>query len=150
MRHRLMLMLLLVLLLGVSSAWAAEPTLARTGPWTLTFYLEPNHTIAATQCVTFTKTSDQVGEANSGTWSSSSFAGWSGEWYQEGDKFHFYGFTSSGLATHEEGSLISSARGFGEFDHYVPGATSSAGGFALVKVSTCPVAAVRAGGDPSK
>jgi hypothetical protein len=136
--------------LFVSSAMAAEPNLA--GSWNVTFYLEPNHTTPNTQCVVFIKDGSQVGESNSGTWTSPSVSGWSGEWFQEGEQIQWYGFTSSGLATSETGSLQTNSKGSAVFNHFISGTTSSAGATVMSRVSSCPAAAPKSSGsdDPAK
>jgi hypothetical protein len=134
----------------VSTALAAEPQLA--GSWKLTFYLEPGHTLGASQCLVFTKQGNQVGEPNSGTWTSPTFPGWTGEWFQDkGDHFQFYGFTSGGLATSAYGALVSNNIAAGEFNHFTPGVTSSAGAILLNRVHSCTTSPLAPNGsdDPS-
>lgn len=148
-----------VLLLAASAAPAFAQELAgaavnSVGHWRVTFFLEPNHSTGATQCISFTKTGTILGEPRSGRWTSPTFAGWTGQWIQEGDHFRFYGVTSS-LGTAEFGAMINSNSFSGEFAHFskTNGATSSAGSFQATRVSTCGTSlAAPAGGstDPGR
>jgi hypothetical protein len=117
---------------------ASEPDLS--GSWSITFYIEPGHTQAATQCVVFTTTrTEHSGEERSGTWASPSFPGWRGTWQQDGDHFQWYGFAAAALASSEFGHLPSSRIISGEFNHFLSptGATSSAGGWVGTRVTEC-------------
>lgn len=124
------------------------------GSWRFSFFLEPNHSTGATQCLVFTKTGGVAGEPNSGTWTSPTFSGWKGQWIQEGDRVRIFGFTSSGLATSEHGGLLVSANSMaGEFDHFnSPGKVSSSGAWTASKVSSCSSSSAATSsvtGDPS-
>jgi hypothetical protein len=116
-----------------------EPTLE--GSWSITFYLEPDHSAGATQCVIFTTTRTQPsGEERSGTWMSPSFPGWHGEWLQDGDHVQWFGFTGeAALASSEFGHLPSNRVISGEFNHFFApdGTTSSAGGWVAKSVKAC-------------
>jgi hypothetical protein len=131
-----------VFLLSVSNSAqeSAEPKLA--GTWQITFYLEPNHSQGATQCVSFTTTVTESSAEFSGRWSSSTFPGWEGSWRQDGDHIQWYGFTRGGLATSEFGHLPSNTVISGEFNHFIPpgGTTSSDGGWVATRVSQCLIA----------
>jgi hypothetical protein len=111
------------------------------GSWSITFYLEPEHTQGGTQCVVFRTTRiERSGEERSGTWASPSFPGWHGEWQQDGDHVQWFGFTrAAALATSEFGHLPSNRIISGEFNHYIPpdGATSTAGGWVASRVKQC-------------
>lgn len=124
--------------LFTSSAAVQRPS--AEGSWRIIFHLEPNHSRGATQCVEFTTTGEVVGEPLSGTWVSTTFAGWRGQWIQEGDHVRWYGFTSGGLATSEFGHLPSNNAMSGEFTHFLPpdGVTSTAGGWRARRVQDCP------------
>jgi hypothetical protein len=110
-----------------------------SGSWKFTFYLEPNHTTGATQCLVFTPTGRILSEAKSGTWTSPTFSGWKGQWIQEGDRVRIVGFTSGGLATSENNGLLISANSMsGEFDHFFSSTGySSSGAWYATKVSSC-------------
>lgn len=118
-----------LLLMGFgSAAFAASPV----GQWNVTFYLEPGLTTGATQGICF---------LSNGTWYSSTFSGWNGDWFQKGDRLRWYGGTGS-LATAEFGQFLGGIRIGGEFAHFfVPGTppvTSSRGNwYALKASSTC-------------
>jgi hypothetical protein len=127
------------------------------GSWSITFYLEPEHTQGGTQCVVFktTRVEPSGGEERSGTWTSPSFPGWHGEWQQDGDHVQWFGFTrAAALATSEFGHLPSNRIISGEFNHYLPpdGTTSSAGGWVASRVKQCPLGAVSEGAnsDPAQ
>jgi hypothetical protein len=118
---------------------STEPNLE--GSWSITFYLEDEHTEGATQCVVFTTTQTAPsGEERNGTWTSPSFSGWQGTWQQDGDHIQWYGFTdAAALATSEFGHLPSNSIISGEFNHFIPpnGTTSSAGGWVAKRVEDC-------------
>jgi hypothetical protein len=118
---------------------STEPNLA--GSWSITFYLEDEHTEGATQCVVFTTTKTAPsGEEMEGTWTSPSFSGWQGTWQHDGDYVQWYGFTdAAALATSEFGHLPSNSIISGEFNHFIPpdGTTSSAGGWVAKRVADC-------------
>jgi hypothetical protein len=124
-----------------AQAWAGSPSVE--GSWNVTFYLEPTRVSGATQCIVYTKVPGTVaGVPSSGTWTSPTFAGWSGQWIQLGDHIRWFGITG-GLATTESVS----------FNHFstANATTSSAGSFKMVRVASCPAGAARsAGGDPSR
>src|SRR6266498_1338162 len=55
------------------------------GNFQVTFYSDPFHIPTATQCLVFKKgIAPIVGLSNSGTWFATTFAGWQGQWVQEG------------------------------------------------------------------
>ena len=147
----LMCLLLCFLLVSLAPLSASEPT--TVGSWNVTFYLEPGHALGATQCVVFTLTGGIVGEPISGTWLSTTFVGWNGQWFQEGDRVQWYGFTDAGLATSEFGQLVHNNLMAGEFNHFLPpdGVTSSAGSWKVARTASCPAAASSApfGADPA-
>lgn len=129
------------------------------GSWNITFFLEPNHTQGATQCVEFTlNPGSVVGEPLEGQWSSPTFSFWSGDWFQEGEHVQWYGSTSGALATSEYGDLASSQNSQGKFNHFSLGApgssTSSAGAWTGTRVESCSrdamtFGAFSSGGDPA-
>jgi hypothetical protein len=135
----------------------AAPVPSIVGSWRVTFYLEPNHTVGGTQCVTFVQNPIQVGEPASGRWFSTTFPGWQGKWIQEADSVRWYGFTGS-LATAESSGFTASANLMtGEFIHFFPTAgttTSSSGAWSATRVPFCPTSTVGStaapqSGDPS-
>ena len=141
---------LAVCLLFVSSAMAAGPEFA--GTWTVTFYPLPNlQTASATQCVVFTKDGSQLSVANSGTWTSPSFSGWSGGWYQIGNDFQWYGFFGSGTGNITiSGSMAIHTIATGVFADNSPGVTNNLGSVVMKKVSACPAVRTSGSGDPTK
>jgi len=123
------------------------------GAWNLLFFLEPNHTSGAKQCLVFSVTGGVDGEPLSGTWFSPTFAGWNGTWIQEGDRVNLSGSTDAGLATWEDGEFNVKTQIAGQFQHEFAsgssGVLSSAGAFRLQKISACPSAAAASGVDPA-
>jgi hypothetical protein len=139
MKMKTLLGLIVGVILAVSAGtvWA-EPQLVpgpigSTAQWRVQFFLEPNHVAGAIQCILFRKTGGVVGEPNSGSWTSPSFAGWMGQWFQEGDHVQWYGSTSARLGTAEFGGLITGSICTGEFAHFATpsGNTSTAGAWAM-------------------
>lgn len=123
------------------------------GIWNVTFYLEPGRGTGATQCIVFKSVPGIVaGVPTSGTWTSPTFPGWSGQWIQLGDHVRWFGVTSS-LATTESGNL-QGARTFGgvSFNHFAKSnaATSSAGSWTAVRVASCARYNTANEDDPSK
>ncbi|HET6376365.1 MAG TPA: hypothetical protein VFF88_09975 [Methylocella sp.] len=104
------------------------------GLWKVTFYLEPGLSLGASQNICFL--------AN-GTWYSTTFSNWKGDWFQKGDRLRWYGRTSS-LGTAEFGQFIANRSFGGEFAHFrasssTPPLTSSRGNYYGVFSSTsCP------------
>ncbi len=128
LKKLLMVLVPSLLLMGMGNALAASPV----GQWNVTFYLEPGLTTAATQGICFT---------SSGTWFSTTFSSWNGDYFQKGDRFRWYGHTSGGLGTAEFGQFVHNAQIAGEFAHFFPGTppvTSSRGNWRASKVgNTC-------------
>jgi hypothetical protein len=137
--------------LGATPALAVSPVVS--GSYNVTFYPEPYRLTAATQCVVFTPGNlplpfaPGVGVTTYGTWTSPTFAGWSGQYFQEGDHIRWYGFTTGGLATSETGNTLDATAtnnvtavliGGQDFNHFLRGATSSIGNWSAVKVASCP------------
>ena len=125
--------------IGTPLAQAASPSIA--GNWNVTFFLEPGRTTGSTQCIVFKLVAGTVaGESNSGTWTSPTFPGWSGQWVKQGDHVRWFGVTDS-LATEESGN-VENNKIFGgvSFNHFAKSnaATSSAGSWNAVRVSSCP------------
>jgi hypothetical protein len=160
MKTLLGLMVGAVLAVSAGAVWA-EPQLVpgpigSTAQWSVQFFLEPNHVPGAAQCIVFRKTGGVVGEPNSGSWFSPSFAGWRGQWFQEGDHVQWYGSTSASLGTAEFGGLISGSLCTGEFAHFATpsGSTSSAGGWSMVRRACATDSLTARGitgvGDPSQ
>lgn len=146
-------LLLAASVISTPLAQAASPSIE--GNWNVTFFLEPGRTTGATQCIVFTKVPGTVaGEGTSGTWTSPTFPGWSGQWVKQGDHVRWFGVTST-LATEESGN-VESNKIFGgvSFNHFLKSdaTTSSAGNWNAVRVSSCPGAASATAGsdDPSK
>jgi hypothetical protein len=117
---------------------AASPSIV--GNWNVTFFLEPSRTTGATQCIVFKSVAGTVaGESNSGTWTSPTFPGWTGQWVKQGDHVRWFGVTST-LATEESGN-VENNKIFGgvSFNHFAKSdaTTSSAGSWNAVRVSSC-------------
>lgn len=145
-----------LLLLG-GIVFGAAPAIAVpdfTGSWRFTFYSGPNRTTAATQCVVFKATGNIAGQPKSGTWTSSTFSSWKGQWIQEGPVIHWYGTTGSSLATADQGEIVSptSAAGSGESILVPSGTTSTFASWTATKVSNCstPSAVQSNSGDPRR
>lgn len=123
-----------LLAMTMSSAMAVS-TSAVTGQWSLTLYSGTNLTPQAKQGICF---------KSDGTWYSTSFGGWNGDWLLKGDRLRWYGDTGS-VATAEFGQFISNTSMGGEFAHFrVPGTppiTSSRGNYLMTKVSSACSAA---------
>src|SRR4051794_41946857 len=85
---------------GMNAAMAASPV----GQWNVTFHVEPSLTKGATQGVCY---------KSDGTWYSSTFSNWHGDWFQKGDRFRWYG---------EAGSLGTAEFGQASFANFAAGA----------------------------
>lgn len=141
---------------ALSSTLALASSPSVVGSWNVTFYLEPGRTTGATQCIVFKLVPGTVaGEQTSGTWTSPTFPGWSGQWVKLGDHVRWFGVTDS-LATEESGNM-ESKKIFGgvSFNHFskTDASTSSAGSWNAVRVDSCVtvnVAADVVSGDPAK
>jgi hypothetical protein len=130
-----------------ANAMAASPV----GQWNITFFLEPGLVQGATQDVCYKA---------DGTWFSTTFSNWNGDWFQNGDRIRWYGKTGAPLATAEFGQFIKNTSFGGEFAHFFvfgsPPVTSTRGNYRGVFVSTIcgPPAAASAvvipHADPSK
>jgi hypothetical protein len=128
-----------VLAVSAGAVWAAPDLvpgpIGSTAQWSVQFFLEPNHAAGSTQCIVFRKTGGIVGEPNSGTWFSPSFAGWHGQWTQEGDHVRWHGSTATRLGTAEFGALSSATFCTGDFAHVTTpaGGTSSSGSWIMIR-----------------
>jgi len=156
MKTLLGLMVGAVLAVSAGAVWAAPDLvpgpIGSTAQWSVTFFLEPNHAPGSTQCIVFRKTGGVGLEPNSGTWFSPSFAGWHGQWIQEGDHVRWYGSTSGSLGTAEPGALTNVGLCTGEFAHFFTpsGATSSAGSWSMVRRNCAADSVTSSGaGDPA-
>jgi hypothetical protein len=137
---------------GLAQSAAPQVSAASViGQYNVTFYLEPNLAKGATQGICF---------KSDGTWFSTTFSNWQGDWFLKGDRLRWYGRTST-LGTADFGQFIWSTGFAGEFAHFsdsptsVPPLTSSRGNYYGAKVSaTCGAAAAGGltgpGADPSK
>jgi hypothetical protein len=131
-----------IALLAATIMAAASPALATIkGDYTITYLSGPSHTETATQCLDFTpaKKADYiVGFPHSGTWTATTFSGFSGNFVQDGSDLRFYGTFAGGsgvIAHHVKG-------GTGGFDDFSPtstGATASNDG-AVTLVKGCAAA----------
>lgn len=108
LKKTVLLLVSLLLLTGVSTAFAASPV----GQWSVVFYLEPGLTTGAVQGICF---------RSNGTWFSTTFSNWNGDWFQKGDRFRWYGDTGT-LGTAEFGQFVNNTQIAGEYAHFrVPG-----------------------------
>ncbi|HBI21394.1 MAG TPA: hypothetical protein DDY37_02220 [Legionella sp.] len=136
---------------GAPLAQATSPGVA--GSWKVTFFVEPGRTTGSTQCIVFSKVPGTVaGESDSGTWTSPTFPGWSGQWVKQGDLVRWFGVTDA-LATEESG-IMENSKIFGgvSFNHFLKtdATTSSAGSWNAVRVTSCSrVNANAVYGDPA-
>lgn len=133
-------LVLLASSLGASFVQAGSPSVV--GSFNVTFFLEPLRSTGATQCIVFRLVPGTVaGEPMSGTWSSPTFPGWTGQWVQLGDHVRWFGVTSS-LATSASGNMANINYFSGvSFNHFLKtnAATSSAGNWHAVRVAACRV-----------
>jgi hypothetical protein len=141
----------------------SSPVLA-DAQFEVSFFLEPDLTPAATQTVCFLTTGTPRPGITQGTWYSSSFPNWKGDWYRELDFMRWYGRTGIGLATDENHGFLarsdSAATIFaGEFEHFiatgssVPPLTSTRGHWTLTyQGQKCglPSSGPAPSGDPAK
>ena len=140
-----------VLAVSAGTVWAAPDLvpgpIGSTAQWSVQFFLEPNHAAGSIQCIVFRKTGGVVGEPNSGTWFSPSFAGWHGQWTQEGDHVRWHGSTSLRLGTAEFGALSNASVCTGDFAHVTTpaGGTSSSGSWIMTR-RNCATDSVNAPG----
>ncbi len=144
------LMVLAASAISMPLAQAGSPSIV--GSWNVTFILEPARSTGATECVVFKLVPGTVaGVPSSGTWTSPTFPGWSGQWIQLGDHVRWFGVTGS-LVTTESGN-IENNRIFGgvSFNHFIfPSAvTSTAGSWNAVRVSACAGTNANVGSDPA-
>jgi hypothetical protein len=146
-----------VLAVSAGAVWAAPDLVpgpvGSTAQWSVQFFLEPNHAPAATQCIVFRKTGGVLGEPNSGSWFSPSFAGWQGQWIQEGDHVRWFGSTATRLGTAEFGALISAAICTGDHAHMLTpsGGASSAGSWIMTRRNCANDSVTTTGaGDPAQ
>lgn len=128
----------------VANAW---PVLTLAGSYNVTFFLEPELRVGATQCVVFTKTGSVLGEPLSGTWVSPTFPGWQGHWVERGDAFKWFGISNGVIATAEFGNFVSRGSNTGEFAHFFTSSkdsASSGGYFSMSRVASCPTSSTAA------
>jgi len=133
-------------------SFAASPTVA--GSWRIYFRLEPLRSAGGIQCVTFTTVPGTVsGVPTSGTWTSSTFPGWFGQWIQLGDHVRWFGITGTGLSTTESGNMIyGNLFGGVSFNHYssATAVTSTAGSWYGFRVASCDgINGTAQGADPA-
>lgn len=132
----------LIFLASISASLVQAGSPSVVGNFRVTFFLEPTRSTGATQCIVFKLVPGTVaGEPNSGTWSSPTFPGWSGEWVQLGDHVRWFGVVG-GLATSASGNMANINYFSGvSFNHFLKttAATSSAGNWHAVRVATCGV-----------
>jgi hypothetical protein len=141
---RLIVAVAVFIILAAGSALAATPV----GQWNLRGFDGPDHVPGPLQGICFVV---------DGTWYSTTFTGWNGQWTQNGDSIRFYG-TTGVLSTAELGQFISNTRISGGFVHFKTSpkvVENSIGNFFATRTSlTCDVAAAVpdysvAGGDPA-
>src|SRR5690348_7231568 len=89
---------------GTNAATAASPV----GQWNVTFYVEPNLAKAATQGVCY---------RSDGSWFSTTLGGWHGAWFQDGERFRWFG-TAGSLGTAEFGQISFANLAAGEVAHF--------------------------------
>ena len=140
---RVLVAVAIFLILASGTALAATPV----GQWNYKAFNEPDLEKGPLHGICFVA---------DGTWYSTTFTGWSGQWYQNGDRIRFYG-TTGVVSTAEFGQFISTTKFSGEFVHFFPTApvaTSTIGNFFATRTSlTCNPPASPANspsaGDPS-
>jgi hypothetical protein len=84
-------LLALPLLFSATSAFAGFH-----GAYTLVFFEGPSHSETGSECVSFKHTGSIEGFSNSGTWTSSTFPGWGGNFVIDHGNLRFYGTYNSG------------------------------------------------------
>jgi hypothetical protein len=92
----------------------------RPGKYTVTFFSGPSHTDTGSQCLQFKHTGAVVGFANSGTWTSPTFAGWGGNYVTDTGFLRVYGTFNSGAGV--TNLYFRLALGSGGFDDWVSSA----------------------------
>jgi hypothetical protein len=75
---------------------SAPATALFSGTYTVTFYIGPSHTQENSQCVTFTNTGGIAGFPDSGTFDSSTYADWGGNFVVDGKDLRWYGIFDDG------------------------------------------------------
>lgn len=139
-----------IALAAISSPNVISPSVV--GNWRVTFYLEPLRAVGASQCIVFTLVPGTVaGSPTSGTWTSPTFPGWSGQWIQQGDHVRWFGVTG-GLVTTESGNMVNRNIFTGvSFNHFTASTatTSSAGSWVGVRAVSCTSGSSDIGTDPA-
>ncbi len=85
-------------LLTLPFATIAVPAFAGafSGDYTVTYLSGPSHVVTASQCLVFTHTGSILGFPNSGTWYSTTFGGWGGNYIADHGSLRFYGTYNNG------------------------------------------------------
>jgi hypothetical protein len=100
-----------VAFIAVATAVCTLPARAASSlaaSWMITYYVDPTGAPGSMVCVNFNKTGEGHGVIT-GTWTSPSISGWSGQWAQKGQHFEWYGYyTLSGktVATFDSGDML--------------------------------------------
>lgn len=133
---RVIVAVAIFLILAAGTALAATPV----GQWNYRGYNWPDLKHGPVQGICFVA---------DGTWYSTTFSGWNGEWKQDSDRIRFYGSTGV-MSTAEFGQFISTTTFSGEFAHFFPSppvVTSSLGNFFMTKTNktTCDAVAASSG-----
>jgi hypothetical protein len=140
---RVIVAVAIFLILAAGTALAASPI----GQWDYKGFSMPGLQPGPVQGICFIAGVTSSDGTVSGTWFSTTFAGWSGQWFQNGDRIRFYG-TAGAVSTAELGQFISNTRFSGEYVHFTPPApvaTNSLGNFSMTRTSsTCDPAAALA------
>jgi len=114
-------------LLAAPLLLAAAPALAKftAGQYTVTFYSGPSHGDTGSQCLVFTKTGGVVGFPNSGTWDSTTFAGWGGNYVFDTGYLRIYSTFNNGA--NAINGYVRLSKMAGGFDDWVVSAPPIAG-----------------------
>jgi len=125
------------------------------GSWNITGYEEPNLSSSYTWCFNFTVTGGVLGYSNSGTWNVPSYsAGWSGEWYRNGDEIILHGVADGTYLFSWKGRVLGESKiGGRQVEFFINGGTDTAGTFYGTRLTAaCPAAASSAttSRDPAK
>jgi len=124
---RVIVAVAIFLILAAGTALAASPV----GQWDYRSFVGPNLTQEAKQGICFLA---------DGTWFSTTFHGWNGLWFQNGDRIRFYG-TTGALSTASFGQFISNIKFSGEFANFATSpvvAKDTVGNFFAARTSlTC-------------
>ena len=125
----------------------------KPGSYSLSYLSGPSHTLTATQCLVFTAGSIG-GFPHSGTWVATTFAGFAGNWIQDGKDLRFYGTFGGGggvIAHHVNVTKKTPYKGgFDDFPPSAPPTYSNDGQVTLTPGCALAVRGGSGGADPTR